>query len=732
MRRGISFLVALCLVGAIGVTPGVRAQDDDTGAGGVEWLVMLYQNADDAVLEGDIHRDLNEAELVGTTEAVTVVSQMDRYAGGFDGDGDWTTTKRFLVTPDGDLDRLGSVEIEDLGEVDSGSPEALVDFAVWAMTTFPARHYALILSDHGAGWVGGWTDNDPVPETSLTIGEIDDALGAIVALTGVDQLDLVGFDACLMAQAEALAAIAPHARYAVASEEVEPSMGWAYAEILYALSSDPSMSGADLASLVVQTYIAGDMAIQDDAWRAGLLARTFGVVGQDYPPEEVVQALSQSVTLAAFDLSWTATLMAAIDGLAYALSGVDPRVVDEARLYAQSFECIFGEQVPSPYLDLGSFAHLASEIAGSPEVDAAVADLDEAMGAMILAEMHGDDRPGSTGISIFLPVPELLAAVGTAGSPVSYTAAAPRFMAASLWEDFLLAHATGTVLDPFGSDPGYVDPSMRDADLSAWATPLLERAGLVDPTSGEPAEVPIATQSEVTVAPIAVSADEVPADGSVTLSTSISGADVGFIYVEASRYDEESGSYVLEDVDYVAAKDTQDVSGVEYPVWAPGDLDAFDFTWAPTVYALSDGTTEATALLDPTVYSTNPEDLEYQVSGTYTFSDSGEQRAAQLVFDGTLAYRGLLTWTGGGGMGAARAFQPRPGDTFTVTERRYVQDEGGEWLISEAPGDTVTFGDGPIQVIPYPSLPGEYSVGIIATDLQARESAEYATVRVVG
>ena len=74
----------------------------------------------------------------------------------------------------------------------------------------------------------------------------------------------------------------------------------------------------------------------------------------------------------------------------------------------------------------------------------------------------------------------------------------------------------------------------------------------------------------------------------------------------------------------------------------------------------------------------------------------------------------------------------KPGDTFTVTERRYVQDERGAWLVSEAPGDTVTFGDWPLTVIPYESFPGEYSVGIIATDLLDRESAEYATVHVLG
>ena len=37
-----------------------------------EWLVMLYQNADDEVLEQDIFIDLNEAEWVGSSDAVTV------------------------------------------------------------------------------------------------------------------------------------------------------------------------------------------------------------------------------------------------------------------------------------------------------------------------------------------------------------------------------------------------------------------------------------------------------------------------------------------------------------------------------------------------------------------------------------------------------------------------------------------------------------------------------------
>jgi hypothetical protein len=36
--------------------------------------------------------------------------------------------------------------------------QTLVDFVSWAVETYPADRYALVLSDHGLGWPGGWSD----------------------------------------------------------------------------------------------------------------------------------------------------------------------------------------------------------------------------------------------------------------------------------------------------------------------------------------------------------------------------------------------------------------------------------------------------------------------------------------------------------------------------------------------------------------------------------------------
>ncbi len=159
-------LAALVLVGAVvGLVFGLRGGDDDRGstastsstilstAGSTlpgtastvvagepgTWLVMMYEDADDEILEEDMAFDLNEAELVGSTDQVTIVAQMDRYVGGYDGDGDVTSTKRYLLTQDADLYNVNSEELADLGEVDMGDGQSLYDFATWAIGVISRR-----------------------------------------------------------------------------------------------------------------------------------------------------------------------------------------------------------------------------------------------------------------------------------------------------------------------------------------------------------------------------------------------------------------------------------------------------------------------------------------------------------------------------------------------------------------------------------------------------------------
>ena len=148
-------------------TPRPPAEASSAGAAGTAgtkagqtWTVLLYQDADDQVLEKDIMTDLNEAERVGSTDRVNIVSQIDRYKGAYTGDGNWDDTRRYYVKNDQDLNNLNS-ELLAKGEANMSDGNTLVDFVKWGMEKYPADKYVLILSDHGMGWPGGWSDPDP-------------------------------------------------------------------------------------------------------------------------------------------------------------------------------------------------------------------------------------------------------------------------------------------------------------------------------------------------------------------------------------------------------------------------------------------------------------------------------------------------------------------------------------------------------------------------------------------
>ena len=158
-----------------------------------DWALLMYLNGDND-LEDSAYTDLAEMQRVGSTARLSIVMQLDS---AYRDQGD---ARRLYVTAGGaDL-------VENLGEVNSGDWHTLADFAVWAIAHYPARHYGLVMWDHGEGWKsrgvqprtkGFSYDDTDGGEISISAGDYGQALAAItVALGG--KLDLIGFDACLM------------------------------------------------------------------------------------------------------------------------------------------------------------------------------------------------------------------------------------------------------------------------------------------------------------------------------------------------------------------------------------------------------------------------------------------------------------------------------------------------------------------------------------------------------
>ncbi len=683
-----------------------------TGAGQT-WTVMLYQDADDQVLEKDIFVDLNEAERVGSSERVRIVAQIDRFRGAFQGDGNWSGARRYYVTQDNDLDRINSQMVEDLGEVNMADGQTLAGFIQWAATNFPADKYVLILSDHGMGWPGGWSD--PAPGGSdpsraplaarigenLFLMEMDQAIRQGMQAAGINKFEMIGLDACLMSQIEVMTTLQPYARYAVASEETEPSLGWAYASFLGDLVEHPEMSGAALSKLIVESYIQGDQRIADPAARADFLQQGSpmgGLFGYgNVSAEQLVAQLEQNITISAIDLQTLPVLTQGLNDFAYFLQNDDQRLVAEARNYTQSYTSIFGRQVPASYIDLGHFAMLMANNTSDARVKQSAQDLIANLQQSVIAEKHGSGKRGSTGLAIYFPNSTLYSS--PLSGPQSYTAIAKRFASETLWDDFLAFH--------------YLDRGFE----SQTREPYVPAEGFLVRAPG---------LGNISISNITASSSTAAPEQPVTLSMEVSGENIGYVYLFVGYYDQASNSMAVVDTDYLESPDTRDVNGVYYPVWNENGFE-LSFKWDPIVFAVNDGQNQVPALFTPTTYGASAEEAVYKVQGTYTFVDSGQRVNASLLFQGENLVQ-VFGFTGSEEAGAPREITPQDGDTFTVAEKWIENQADGTSRIVYEQGGTLTFGPTPFKWETLYAAAGNYVVGFIIEDLDGNAYPVYTTI----
>jgi hypothetical protein len=692
-------------------TPGARGS-------GKTWTVMLYQDADDPILEQDIYMDLNEAEKVGSDQNVNVVVQIDRYAGAYQGDGDWTGARRYYLTKDDDLFHVHSKMVADLGEVSMADPQTLVDFATWAINTYPADKYALILSDHGMGWPGGLIDPQPsalrkvntafaqgINENMMYTNDIDQALGQIQQQTGLDRFELIGMDACLMSHLEVYSALAPHAHFVVNSQETEPALGWAYTAFLQALEQNPQMDGGELGKQIVSSYIEKDQRIQDSQARLDYLRQGSplgGLFGRaaDVNPAQLSQQIEQSVTMTAANMDLLPGLMRSVNQLAYTLQSENQSVVARARTYAQSYTSVFGKDVPPSYIDLGNFAQLLQQESSSSAVRSAAEAVVAEIKQVVIAEKHGPEKPGSTGISIYFPNSDLYQ--NSIAGAKSYTQIADRFVGESLWDDFLAFH--------------YTQASFR-----------MDSANAVVP--GANTRVAAPGGGQIGVSPLSLSLTTADYNQPVTLQANLQGTNIGYVYLFVGYYDPNSKSILVADKDYLESPQTRQVGDLYYPMWSDNQSFRLKYTWTPSVFAISDGQQDVVALLQPERYGASAQEAVYTADGIYTDAASGEQRYARMYFSNGQMTR-VFGYTGMQPTGAMSEIIPQTGDQITLVQTWLESDGSGGYKQVTENGKTLTFGS---QMFTWKELyaaSGTYVVGFVVSDLNGNEKQTLGTVHI--
>lgn len=269
-----------------------------------DWTVLVFLNAKNN-LEPFAFPNFEQMANVGSTDRVHLLVEFGRpqqhYSSLY---GAWSKTLRFRVTK-GMTPTEGNA-LEDLGAVNMGAGEALAEFVTWGRAKFPAKRTLLAIWDHGQGWRvrsatsvrgaareryvamrrslraqdGGGSDRASIADDMRIHGGVryvshDDDTGdklynreiqdALAPLARSAKIDVIGFDACLMAMIETAYALRGVGRVLVGSEELEPGAGWNYERWLGPLVADPGGYDATKLGRLMVTAYAEEYGDHEDA-----------------------------------------------------------------------------------------------------------------------------------------------------------------------------------------------------------------------------------------------------------------------------------------------------------------------------------------------------------------------------------------------------------------------------------------------------------------------------------
>lgn len=146
-----------------------------------------------------------------------------------------------------------------------GLSSTLQSFITWGVQTYPAEKTGLIFWNHG-GAVAGCCYDENYSDDSLLASEMASAYQGAFSTLGVDKLEWVGYDCCIMSYADLAAINSQYFNYMVSSQELESGYGWDYDAWLPTLYSNSSVSTDTLLSKICDTFVSenGGSATNND------------------------------------------------------------------------------------------------------------------------------------------------------------------------------------------------------------------------------------------------------------------------------------------------------------------------------------------------------------------------------------------------------------------------------------------------------------------------------------
>lgn len=381
-----------------------------------EWTIFVYLAADND-LEPFALQDLDEMTRATGVEMIVLLDRSPGYTSADAiGLGDFDDT-RLVRVADGEVELL---EVYD--DLNTGHRDTLADFVANGLTNYGSERNGLIIWNHGAGWPGAAID-----ETSmymLSLEGIREGVQAGLDRAGVDRLDLIGFDACLMATYEVAHNLSGVSRTLLASEELEPGHGWDWSTFQ---APDGSVSTIDLARGVIEGFAEHSTTL-----------RTSGV------------------TLSLVDLDRLDAIDEAFVAMAEAVDPQSRGLI--GRIGSGRAEAIGFGRDPDPSRDyhLVDIGHLAELLTPIEEMNGPASQLRSAIDEAVLLNITDATTAPATGLAVYFPP---IAALGD-----------ERYEELSgneAWTGFLNAYYTGAEEVPSDELPAFLDEDrlLEDEDV---------------------------------------------------------------------------------------------------------------------------------------------------------------------------------------------------------------------------------------------------------------------------
>ena len=348
-----------------------------------EWTLMFY------VCGSDLESGSGRFATGDIEEIVTTAGKPDNVNIVFETGGcyDWDDTYNIKATrlsrfhlENGNLVNDAQLELDSMGK-----PETLQSFLEWGMTYYPAEKYGVFMWNHGGG-MDGCEFDEIYNNDCLTLTEFNEAVTSAKTTCGVDKLEFVAYDACLMAIQDIAGVNAANFNYMLSSQESESGFGYDYDAWLPSLYNNPTTIGtADLLEEIGHTFLVEEEKLFED--------NNWGESDQ-----------TQSV----YDLSKMAAYQAAFEELVSGLSSLVNSSSKWSTFVNNNIKANgiqqFGVDEDGNYLyDIYDAEDVLDKIAANySSLATKVATAKAALKAVVVYEEHGSGTSGC-GMNIFCP-----------------------------------------------------------------------------------------------------------------------------------------------------------------------------------------------------------------------------------------------------------------------------------------------------------------------------------------